>query len=289
MANPSNIILVTGATGQQGGAAARHLLADGWRVRALVRDPNKPAAQALAEQGAELIQGDLDDRASLESALQDAYGVFSVQTSFTAEGTAGEIRQGKALAVAAVASSVQHFVYSSVGGAERNTGIPHFESKRGIEEHIAQLDLPVTILRPVFFMENFRSFALPKEQDGVLTLAMAMQPERELQLLAVDDIGAFVALAFAKPQDYIGAALEIAGDSLTLPAALEELGRAAGKPTHYVELPLEGVMQYNEDLGRMFGWFQEAGYAADSAALRKIHPGLKDFRAWVQESQGTSV
>lgn len=133
--NAERIILVTGATGNQGGAVAHHLLERGkFQVRAMVRDQNKPAAQALQKAGAELVQADFNDRVSLDRAVQGVYGVFSMQDF--REGAAVEIRHGRALADAADVASVEHFVYSSVGSAERNTGIPHFESKFQVEEYI---------------------------------------------------------------------------------------------------------------------------------------------------------
>ncbi|MGZ9235072.1 MAG: NmrA/HSCARG family protein, partial [Anaerolineales bacterium] len=150
------IIAVTGATGQQGGAVARRLLADGWKVRALTRDENKPAAQELDSLGAELAAGDMDNRAELEAAFQGAYGVFSVQNFWLPNvGFEGEIRQGKNVAEAARAAGVQHLVYSSVGAAHRGMGQKHFESKWIIERYIHSLDIPYTILRPAAFFENF--------------------------------------------------------------------------------------------------------------------------------------
>jgi hypothetical protein len=152
---PDNqVILVTGATGRQGGAVARSLLGSGFAVRSLVRDPQKPGAEALAGAGTELARGDLDDPASIERALEGAYGVFSVQNFFQA-GYEGEIRQGTSLADVAKAAGVSHFVYSSVGSAHRETGISHFESKRHVEEHVLSTGIPYTIVRPVFFMHNW--------------------------------------------------------------------------------------------------------------------------------------
>jgi uncharacterized protein YbjT (DUF2867 family) len=136
------LILVCGATGKQGGAVARSLLERGFRVRALTRDPQKPEAQALAEQGAEVVQGDMEDRSAVDQVLvEGAYGVFSVQ-NFWETGYDGEVQQGKTVADAARAAGVDHFVYSSVGSAHRQTGIPHFESKWEIEEHVRQIGLP---------------------------------------------------------------------------------------------------------------------------------------------------
>jgi uncharacterized protein YbjT (DUF2867 family) len=271
MSNNDKIILVTGATGQQGGATARHLLEQGWRVRALVRDPNTAAAQALSAKGAELVQGDLDDRSSLDRALTGVYGVFSVQTFMGPEGPVGETRQGKALADTAKAAGVQHFIYSSVGGAERKSGLPHFESKWQIEQHVRALGLPATILRPVFFMENLRSPWMGP-RDGVL--AVALRPTTSLQMIAVDDIGAFAALAFARPAEFMGRVVEIAGDAQTGPQVAETMTRVTGQPVRFVELPLEQVRSFNAEMADMMTWFNDHGYNADIPALRKLLPGL---------------
>ena len=281
MSNSDKLIVVTGATGQQGGATARHLLAQGFRVRALVRDPNKPAAQELAAKGAELAQGDLDDRASLDRALSGAYGAFSVQTFMGPEGPAGETRQGKVLADAAKAAGIQHFVYTSVGGADRKSGLPHFESKWQIEEHIRSLGLPATILRPVFFMENLRSPWMGP-RDGVL--AVALSPSTALQMIASDDIGAFAALAFARPQEFSGKALEIAGDSLTMPQVADAFTQVSGQPVRFVEQPLEQVRSFNAEMGDMMAWLNDYGYAADIPALRRLRPGLLTFEAWLRKT-----
>jgi len=283
MASKNNVILVAGATGQQGGAVARHLLAGGWAVRALTRDPAKAAAQQLAEAGAEIVQGNFADRATLDQALEGVYGLFGVQ-NFWEGGPEVEVQQGKLLADAAREANVQHIVYSSVGGAERNTNIPHFDSKWKIEEYSRQLNLPLTVLRPVFFMENFQTFMPPTEQDGVLTLSLALPPSRSLQLIAVDDIGAFAALAFDRPDDFLGQAVEIAGDELTMPQIAETWSKVSGKPIRFVEMPLEQLRQFNAESAIMFEWFTNAGYQADIPALRELYPPLKTFETWLQQT-----
>lgn len=177
MENSNRTILVTGATGNQGGSIARHLLQRGkLKVRAMVRDENKPAAIALKQAGAELVKGDFDDLASLDWALQGVYGIFSMQDF--RHGAEIEILQGKAIADAASASGIEHFVYSSVGSAERNTGIPHFDSKFQVEEYIRSLGLPHTILRPVFFFYNYKGM-LPTVKNG--TLPQPLSPDTKLQ------------------------------------------------------------------------------------------------------------
>jgi uncharacterized protein YbjT (DUF2867 family) len=130
------------------------MVSKGWKLRALTRHCNSYAVQRLAGQGVELVQGDLEDPTSLERATRSVYGIYSVQ-DFWAVGARREVQQGKNLAEAAKKAAVEHFVYSSVGGVERNSGIDHWESKWEIEKHIRKLGLPATMLRPVAFMENY--------------------------------------------------------------------------------------------------------------------------------------
>src|SRR5262249_38335797 len=187
MADSDKIVLVAGATGRQGGAVIRHLLPKGWKVRALTRNPRADAALALERQGVEVAQGDLEDRASLERAARGVYRVYSVQ-DFWSIGTKREVEQGKNLADAAKKAGVGHFVYSSVGGAERHSGIDHWESKWQIENHIRGLGLPATILRPVAFMENYY---VDQVEIGILKgkLMDPIRPDKPYQTIAADDIG----------------------------------------------------------------------------------------------------
>lgn len=272
---------MTGATGQQGGATARHLLAKGFKVRALTRDPQKPAAKGLAEAGAEVVQADNEDRASLEAAFKGAYGLFSVQ-AFWEVGIAGEIRQGKNIADAAKAVGVQHIVYTSVGGAERNTGIPHFDSKWQIEQHIQQLGLPATILRPVEFMENF-NWSRPAILNGTLP-SLGLRLHRKRCLIAVDDIGAFATMAFENPQEYIGKAIEIGGDALTEQEIAEMFSKVIGRPVQLVQPPATPDQPENEELLKMVRWFDVEGYASDIPALRTIYPLLQTLETWLRNT-----
>ncbi|MBS1536733.1 MAG: NmrA/HSCARG family protein [Bacteroidetes bacterium] len=277
-------ILIIGATGAQGGAALRHLKADGWNVKALVRNPENPTAVALAEQGIELVHGNLNDLASLESAMQGMYGVFSVQ-QFWEGGFDMEVQQGKNVADAAKSAGVQHFVYTSVDGAERKSGVPHFDSKGIIEEHIASLGLKATILRPVFFMENFTSWFSPQEgTDGSLSFMMGLPEGRPLQMIAADDIGAYVAIAFNNPEKYIGKSLALAGDEITMPKAAQTLGNKLGKPVQFISLPIDAVRAHNEEMAIMFEWFDKHGYIADIQSLKTLYPALKSFEEWTKVS-----
>lgn len=274
-------ILVLGATGRQGGATARELLRRGRTVHALVRDPDAPAARALADAGAVLVRGDLDDEASLRAAMKGLHGVFSVQTFRGPGGVAAEERQGKAVADAAAEAGVAHLVYSSVGGADRSSGIPHFESKGSIERHIRKLGLPATVLRPAMFHEMFQDLG-PRLVDGRLVLRMWLRPEVPVQLIATGDIGAFAADAFQDPAAWLGRRVEIAGDELTGPQMAEAFERAGGVPARYEPLPIEPLRAARPDLAAMFDWFERDGYRADLPELRRLRPDLVGLEAWLR-------
>jgi uncharacterized protein YbjT (DUF2867 family) len=277
--NTQRTILVTGATGQQGGAVLRRLRERGFPVRALTRDPDKPAARALAGHGIEIVRGDFDDPASIGRALEGVYGVFSVQPAFPA-GVEAEVRHGKLLAQLAERAHISHLVYTSVGGADRNTGVPHFDSKWQIEEHIRSLGLPHTIFRPVFFMENWAGMGGMLAQ-GAITLPLS--PARTLQLVAVDDIGAFVALAFQHPGRWLGQVIELAGDERSMRDTADLFGRITGREIRYQQIPWEAFgQQAGHEMTVMMRWFEEAGYRADIAALREIYPRLTTLDRWAQ-------
>ena len=279
--NERGTVLVVGATGRQGGAVARHLLETQFRVRALVRDPQKPRARALAESGIELVQGDLDDHVSLERALDGTYGVFSVQNFFQA-GYEGEIRQGTAIADLAKKVGVEHFVYSSVGSANRDTRISHFETKRKIEEHLRNLDLPYTILRPVFFMHNWEGM---RERIFEGVFEGPLDPGKPLQQLAVDDLGAFAARALAGPKRWIGREVDIAGDELTMLETARIFGQVTGREVRYVQIPWDQFRQTaGDEITRMYEWFDEEGYEADISALHEEYLGLTTFEQYLRQS-----
>ena len=279
----NRIIAVTGATGQQGGAVARRLLADGWKVRALTRDPNKPDARALAEAGAELVPGDMDSRSELEAAFQGTYGVFSVQNFWLPNvGYEGEIRQGKNVADAAKAAGVQHLVYSSVGAAHRGMGQKHFDSKWVIEQYIHTLGVPYTILRPAAFMDNYnwsRAYIL----SGTLT-GRGLRPEKGVQSIAVEDIAVFTALVLENPQDFLRKTIELAGDELTEPQTAEVFSKVIGRPVQLVAPTGGEGWASEEEMKAMFNFFNGEGYDADIVALRKIHPGLLTLEQYLRKN-----
>jgi uncharacterized protein YbjT (DUF2867 family) len=279
----NEIIAVTGATGQQGRAVAKKLLAEGWRVRALTRDTNKPAAQELKSLGAEILPGDMDQRAELDAAFKGAYGVFSVQNFWLPNvGFEGEVRQGKAVADAAKATDVQHLVYSSVGSAHRGMGQKHFESKWIIEQYIHGLELPYTILRPVAFMENY-NWSRAQILNGAF-IGMGLRPEKGLQIIAVEDIGVFAALAFANRNQFLGRTLELAGDELTELQIADTFTKVIGRPVS-LNLPTQAEgRQPDEEMIAMFNFFNGQGYDADIPTLRKLHPGLLSLEQYLRKN-----
>lgn len=270
-------ILVTGATGQQGGAVSRQLRQRKFSVRALTRDPGGAKARALTGPGVEVVRGEMEDRDSLTRALDGVDGVFSVQSS---HGEAeGEIRQGINLADAAKRSGISHFVYSSVGSADRRTGIPHFESKFRIEEHIRGTGMRYTIVRPVFFMENWLTMR-PAIEGGVLSLPL--DPASRLQMIAVEDIGGVVATAFERPSKWQDRVFDLAGDELSLAELAHVFSRATGREVRYVQMPWdEFEKRAGKEMTVMYRWFQNTGYHIDIGAVRQEYHSLMTFEQWI--------
>ena len=281
-------ILVTGATGKQGGALARVLLNNGHHVRAVTRNVESPQARGLAQQGAELFPADADNVASLERAAAEMDAVFAMATPFEG-GIEAEIRQGINIVNAAQVAGVKHIVYSSVAGADQKTGIPHFESKYQVEQHLRRLGLPFTIIAPVYFMENLLApWNTAWLRSGVY--ALALPAGRQLQQIAVADIGGFAAEVIARPDEFAGERIEIASDEHTGTEAAAIVANASGHEMTYVEVPLEQVRAESEDLAIMFEWINRVGYQADLAGLRAQYQNvgwhtLEDWAAaqdWTQ-------
>ena len=279
MKNESQVILVTGATGKQGGAVLRHLRAGGFAVRAMVRDPESAAAQALAGKSVTLMRGDYDDPSSLLAALQGVYGAFAVQT-FAEPDIAHEVVQGIALADAAKQAGIAHMVYSSVGSADTETGVPHFDSKHAVEAYLRQIGLPVTILRPVFFMQNWEMLR-SQIMGGVL--AQPLRPNRVLQQLHVDDLGAFARMAFEQPGMWLGRAVDLAGDELTMIGVADTFTRVIGRTVTYQQLPDEQFSQFaGQEVATMYQWLERVGYRADIAARRVEYPALSTLEQYLR-------
>ena len=276
-------VLVTGASGQQGGAVARALLSGGHRVKALTRKPDSDAARRLVSAGADVVTGDLSEAASVVKAARDVDTMFLMGNSYET-GTEEETRQGIIAADAAKAADVGHLIYSSVADANKKTGIPHFESKYLVEKHIAGLGIPYTLSAPVAFMENIVApWSIGGLRQG--THAFAMPPKRVLQLIALADIGAFVAALVERREQVFGKRFDYAGDELSGEEQAKILSQVIGRPINYQEIPIAVARQQSEDAALMFEWFDRAGYDADIAALRRDFPEVHwhSFADWARE------
>ncbi|MEW2487537.1 NmrA/HSCARG family protein [Streptomyces sp. NPDC048411] len=273
-------ILVLAATGGQGRAVTNALLGRRARVRALVRDPDRAAARELAEQGVEVVAGSLSDRASLAAAMSGVSGVFAFTTPFEA-GVNAEVEQGRAILSAATEKRVPHLVFSSVAGADQDSGVPHFESKARIEAELASGDVPYTILGPTYFFDNALGGA-ERIHDGVLDLPLP--PDRPLQQLARPDLGAFATEVLINPASYVGRRIELAGDAPTPRQMAASLGAALGREVRHEQVPLAAIG--NPDMHAMWTFLNGPGYRVDIPALRNAHPEIRwtSFMDWAHDS-----
>jgi len=261
-------ILVAGATGQQGGAVARSLVKRGHRVLGLTRSELK--VKELAKAGIEGVQGDLTDRSGLLPLLRNVHGFFIVTTPFGPDFSVHpekEVQQGTAAIDAAKKVTVPHIVLTSVASADQDTGIPHFESKVEVEQHLKTSRVPYTIARPVAFMDNYTSpWMLSTLQRG--TMEVPLPSRTPQQLVAVQDIGEIVARAFDDPRKAIGKTVELAGDDVAFGDVPSALSKKLGRPIRYVEQPEEEARKIMGDDGfRMFQFFKTKGYHVDIPAL----------------------
>jgi uncharacterized protein YbjT (DUF2867 family) len=279
-------VVVTGSTGKQGGAVVRGLLERGHKVRAVTRDSHSNQAKALANAGATLVPASLADTVAITKALEGATSLFAMTTP--AEGTDSETRQGVAAADAAKAAGV-HLVFTSVASANRQTGIPHFDSKYQVEEHIARIGVGATILAPVYFMENL-SFA--KEQLAQGIYPMALPPTRTLAQIAVTDIGAVAVRVLEDAGRFTGRRCELVGDELTGNDVVAILSRVTGRSIAYQQVPLDVIRQHmGADYARMYEWFDRVGYAADRSELQREFPDVAfhDFESWARAQDWSAL
>ncbi|MFD5897731.1 NmrA/HSCARG family protein [Streptomyces sp. NPDC060366] len=283
MTNMNRTVVVLGATGQQGGSVAAALRADGWAVRAVVRDPSGHRARSLSAAGVETVRGDLGDPDSLRAAFSGAHGVFSVQPN---SGQAGagvtnedEVRFGTAVADIAERSGVAHLVYSSAVTAGSATGVDHLDTKSRIEAHVRSLDIAGTIIRPATFMELLVTPEVGLDRGH---LSFLMRPDQAMQFIAVRDIGRVAAAVFGSPDRYVGRTVEIAGDALTGNTLAGHLTRAAGRTIGYSRLPATQLAQ-DEVLCKLAALVDDGRLAGNAQldALRAEFPFLLRFDRWL--------
>jgi uncharacterized protein YbjT (DUF2867 family) len=281
------IVVVTGATGLQGGSVARQLQAQGWRVRALTRNPRSRPARDLAAQGIEVHAGDLTKLDTLGPVFAGAHGVFSVQNTLLS-GVASEIQQGKNVGEAARQAGVKHLVYASAGTGLPGTGIPSWESKLVIEAHLKTLELPLTIVRPLAFMELMSEKKFYPQVSAWHLMPQMIGGDRPLPWLSVRDVGVIAAKAFAEPHTFLGQTLTLASDVVTLDECrrlyTEELGRQPPRfPMPAAIFERFGIV--GQDLATMWRWLRTGVVPLETAPTLAIHPGALTVRAWLKSQR----
>ncbi|NGM71481.1 NmrA/HSCARG family protein [Natronolimnobius sp. AArcel1] len=262
-------VLVTGATGNQGGSVVDHLLESEteFDVYGLTRDASSDVAESLSDRGVTMVEGDLDEPDSFASHVADVDAVFAV-TNFWTVGYDQQVQQGKNIADVASEEDVDQVVFSGVGSHWEDTGVPHFDSADEIEQHAQDLDLPLTTLGPVFFFQNLEAFAEDVVEDG--QLALPLEEGVSLQMIDDDDVGHAAAVALENPDEFIGERIELAGDELTLAETADVLSEVTGQDVDPVHVPIEDAYDsFGEEFTVMCEWFNEVGYSADIDGLEE--------------------
>jgi uncharacterized protein YbjT (DUF2867 family) len=278
-------IVVTGATGLQGGAVARRLLQDGWHVRGLTRNASSKRAQALATLGAEVVQGDMAEAASLRPVFEGAYGLYSVQNPFIG-GPEAEVRQGKNVADVAKDVGVEHLVYGSAGTGRQGTGVPSWETKLQIEAHLQALGLPLTILRPTAFMELMTHKKFFPAASTWHVMPKLMGSSRRLPWLCTEDLGVIVARAFADPRSFAGRDLTLASDVHSLDECRSAYREVMGRNPRRLPVPVwlfERFGFVGKDLTTMWRWLRTGYVDLDTSPTCAIHPDALTVRSWLSK------
>jgi uncharacterized protein YbjT (DUF2867 family) len=296
--NPRNLILVTGATGAQGGAVARHLLASGrYAVRCLTRNPESTKAAALARAGAELAAGDLGDRAGLEAAMAGCHGVFGVTNYW--EHFDKEHEHGRNLVDAARAAGVRHMVLSTLPPAARisegKLPVPHFDIKAEIEDYARSAGLPATFVHVAFYFENFIDYFPPQRQENGSYVFGFPQGETPLAAVAVDDVGGVVTAIFDRGEELLGQTVGIVGDDQPPADYAAALSRELGKTVLYAHVPHAMFAQLGfpgaDDLANMFEFnrLYIPNRRSELEQSRSLYPGMRSFASWVQANREALV
>jgi uncharacterized protein YbjT (DUF2867 family) len=277
---PDGFTVVAGSLGDQGGAAARTLKRHGRHVRALTSNRWSSAAQSLVNDGIDVLSDDLENPEVAVRDLAGAAHVFAAFTPFDEGGLHAELRQVRNLAWASVRAGVQRFVYSSVGDPQQDAEVAA-DGIWGVERLLQQFDLPLTLLRPAFFMEDIDEFALRRDAHGGLVLRMPLSEQATAHWIAVEDVGTLVRLAFDRPAVFGTGPVQLGADELSFADAAAMIGEVLGEEVRYEQIALGDV---NDQHARgMFRWFQSyAHHHPDAAKLRRIHPGLLTFRQWLE-------
>lgn len=275
-------IVVCGATGRQGGAVSRALLRDGWQVRALTRNPASDKARALANFGAEVAQGDMDDRSSLEPVFEGAYGVFSVQNPMIG-GLDAEVRQGQTVASVAKAAGIKHLAYGSAGIGQP-TGVGSWDSKLEVEAQMKALGIPLTVLRPMAFMELMTDAGFYPAVSTWHLMPKLMGSARPLPWLTVSDVGVIAAKAFAAPERFIGQDIRLASDVRTLGECRALYSKVMGRAPRRFPMPVWMFRRFvGADLITMWQWLHDEEIDLDTGPTKALHPDALSVEAWLRQ------
>ena len=280
-------IVVTGATGLQGGAVTRHLLKDGWHVRGLTRNAASKQAQALRSLGVEVVQGDMTEAVSLRPVIEGAHGIYSVQNPYIS-GPEAEVRQGKNVADVAKDVGVEHLVYGSAGIGRKGTGVPSWETKLQIEDHIRALELPLTILRPMAFMELMTHKKFYPAVGVWHVMPTLMGSSRSVVWLCTDDLGVIAARAFAAPQSFVGRDLALASDVQSLDECRSIYREVMGWNPRRFPMPVWLFKRFGfvgRDLTTMWQWLRTGAVDLDTTSTRAIHPDALTVRSWLSKQK----
>lgn len=279
---PGDVVAVVGATGRQGSAVVHHLLSDGWAVRALSRNIAMPAARSVEARGARLHQVDAEDVQSLVTAFDGAYGVFNVQNPMTA-GLDGEIRQGRNVALAAAESGVRHVVYGAAGIGPMRTGVGSWDSKITVAEAFRQKGLPLTVLRPMAFMELMTDPSFYPRVSVWHVMPRLMGRSRPVGWLSTDDLGAVVARMFAAPDRWVDRELSLVADIQSIEQCRAVWAEVDGRAPRPVPMPVWMFERFvGTDLTTMWRWLRTAQFEMSTATLREILPDALTLRAWLE-------
>jgi len=288
------IILVTGATGNQGGATAEALLKNKkFKVRVMVRDPSKEQAKKLHALGAEVVKGDFDDKASLQAAFKGVYGVFNTQNSWQV-GVENELKQGKLVADVAKEAGVKVFLHSGLDD-NREIGLPtaHADVKKDVERYAISLGLPVAVVSLTFFLQNFTSNMKPKKDGDTYVFSAAIPDNIVMAWVDASDVGPVSAHMFEHPEKYIGRTLYVAGDLKTFPELVQIFTKVTGKKARYQSFPVDVIrksgMPHAEDLSNMFAAFaiKDMVKLMHMEELKKLHPNLNSIESFFTSTNYT--
>lgn len=283
MQRDERTVVVTGATGRQGGAVARQLMSDGWSVRCVTRSPDAAKAQELAHLGAEVVRADMADRGRMRDVCEGAHGVFSVQNPMTS-GEDGELVQGRNVVDAAVDAGVSHLVYGSAGPGTPSTGVAAWDTKLEVADYARQSGLPLTVLRPMAFMELMTDKDLYPPVAAWHLMPRLVGGGRPIPWLSAQDIGAVAARAFADPVSYVSQDLPLASDVRTLDDCRDTWRRVTGRSPRRFPMPVWLFRRFaGEDLLRMWRWLASHDVVVDPAETRARIPGALTLEQFIRQ------